>query len=61
MSVPLTFLQDGEWEATLWIDGPNADKLGTDYRRVTRAVSATTDLDLVLAPGGGAAVRLRPR
>jgi alpha-glucosidase len=61
MSVPLTFLQDGEWEATLWIDGPNADRLGTDYRRVTRAVSATTDLDLVLAPGGGAAVRLRPR
>jgi alpha-glucosidase len=61
MNVPLTFLRDGEWEATFWLDGPNADKLGTDYRRVTRAVSSTTNLDLVLAPGGGAVVRLQPR
>lgn len=61
LSVPLTFLRNGQWEATLWIDGPNADKLGTDLRRVRRAVSAPAGLDLALAPGGGAVARLRPR
>jgi alpha-glucosidase len=61
LDVPLSFLQEGEWEATLWIDGPNADKLGTEYRRVTRTVSATGNLKLDLAPGGGAVVRLRRR
>lgn len=61
LDVPLAFLGKGEWDATLWIDGPNADKVGTDLRRVTRAVSAPGSLRLTLAPGGGAVVRLRSR
>jgi alpha-glucosidase len=61
LDVSLSFLPEGEWEATLWIDGVNADKLGTDYRRVSQAVSARGSLKLVLASGGGAAVRLQRR
>jgi len=61
LDVPLSFLSKGEWEATLWIDGPNADRLGTEYRRVTQTVSAAGRLKLVLAPGGGAVARLRRR
>ena len=61
LDVPLSFLPEGEWEATLWVDGVNADKLGTEYRRATRTVSAAEALNLVLAPGGGAVVRLQRR
>jgi len=61
VDVPLGFLGDGAWEPTLWTDGPNADKLGTDYRRTTREASAPSSLRLDLAPGGGAVVRLRRR
>jgi len=59
VEVPLGFLGDGEWQATLWSDGANADKVGTDYRRSVRDASATSPLNLDLAPGGGAVVRLR--
>jgi len=59
VDVPLGFLGDGTWEATLWSDGPNADKLGTDYRRRVVTVSPGAALRLDLAPGGGAVVRLR--
>ncbi len=59
LEVPLTFLGPGSWEATLWIDGPNADKVGTDYRRCVSDAQAPGTLRLELAPGGGAAVRLR--
>ena len=57
--VPLTFLEAGSWEATLWSDGANADKVGTDYRRRVSDAQAPGTLRLDLAPGGGAVVRLR--
>jgi alpha-glucosidase len=59
--VPLAFLGGGTWEATLWSDGANADKVGTDYRRTVREMTAAEPLALDLAPGGGAVVRLRRR
>jgi alpha-glucosidase len=61
LEVPLGFLGAGTWEATLWTDGVNASKVGTDYRRTLREVTADTSLALELAPGGGAVVRLRRR
>jgi alpha-glucosidase len=59
VEVPLAFLDEGTWEATLWSDGPNADKVGTDYRRRVADARAPGTLRLNLAPGGGAVVRLR--
>jgi alpha-glucosidase len=56
--VPLTFLDAGPWEATVWSDGPNAGKVGTDYRRRVSDLQAPGTLRLDLAPGGGAVVRL---
>jgi alpha-glucosidase len=61
VEVPLSLLGDGPWEATVWSDGPNADKVGTDYRRRVTEVAAGGTLRLDLAPGGGAVVRLRRR
>jgi alpha-glucosidase len=59
IDVPLDFLAGGSWEATLWTDGVNADKVGTDYRRSTQTLPAGGRLALQLAPGGGAVARLR--
>jgi alpha-glucosidase len=59
VEVPLSFLDAGSWEATIWQDGPNADKVGTDYRRRDVAVQTPGSLSFDLAPGGGAVVRLR--
>ncbi len=59
VEVPLTFLGDGAWEANAWVDGANADKVGTDFRRTTRESSPSSALRLDLAPGGGAVVWLR--
>src|SRR2546422_243805 len=61
--VPLTFLTPGrKYVAEIYADGPGANWL-TNPLPVTisqRPVDATTRLHLVLAPGGGQAIRIRP-
>ncbi|WP_077922001.1 glycoside hydrolase family 97 protein [Spirosoma sp. 209] len=59
MNLPLTFLGDGTFEATLCTDGPNADRNPVDYQLSTQTVRATDTLGLKLAPGGGFVVRIR--
>ena len=59
LDVPLAFTGGGSWEASLWIDGINADRVGTDYRHVTQTVEGGNTMRLALAAGGGAVVRLR--
>ena len=61
VEVPLGFGGGGGWQATIWADGPNAGRVGTDYRRASQAVEDGGGLRLVLAPGGGAVVRLQRR
>jgi alpha-glucosidase len=61
IEVPLSFAGGGGWDATLWTDGANADKVGTDYRRTSRVLEPGATLRLALAPGGGAVVRLHRR
>jgi alpha-glucosidase len=59
VEVPLAFTGGGRWQATLWTDGVNAGRVGTDYRRTTQMLDGAEPLRLTLAPGGGAVVRLR--
>ncbi len=59
IEVPLAFTGGGRWQATLWTDGVNAGRVGTDYRRTSATLAAASPLRLTLAPGGGAVVRLR--
>ena len=60
VDVPLSFLGAGQYEATIYADGVNANKVATDYTVTTRAVDAGGRLTLALKQGGGAVVRLRP-
>jgi len=61
--VPLGFLEEGrQYRATVYADGRNADWRSNpyDYDITETRVHRDSVLGLNLAPGGGAAVRLRP-
>lgn len=63
LEVPLSFLAPGKrYVAEIYADGPKADWL-TNPLPVTitrRPVTSATRLRLMLAPGGGQAIRIRP-
>ncbi|MDR2697713.1 MAG: glycoside hydrolase family 97 protein [Holophagales bacterium] len=58
LDVPLSFLGEGAWEADIYKDGPNADRIGVDYVREKKRVDRQETLKIHLAPGGGLAVRI---
>lgn len=57
LTVDLSFLGDGKYKATLFEDGINADKDGTDYTTKTITVTAKDKLNIKMASGGGWAAR----
>jgi alpha-glucosidase len=61
--VPLSFLTKGQnYVAEIYADGPNANWLTNPLKVTisTRQVTSASVLHVVLAPGGGQAVRIRP-
>jgi len=63
LDVPLTFLTPGRrYVAEIYADGPRAHWLSNPLPvTITRqAVSSASRLQMVLAPGGGQAIRIRP-
>jgi alpha-glucosidase len=61
--VPLSFLESGrQYVAEIYADGPNANWVDNPLPvAITRqTVTKATRLRLVLAPGGGQAIRIRP-
>jgi alpha-glucosidase len=58
VEVVLDFLDDGDYVATLLLDGLNAAKRGEDHLIETRSVKKSDKLLLNMAPGGGAAIKL---
>jgi len=60
LALPLSFLPEGRFTAELWEDGPNADRLGTDWRRRTRVVTRRHTLPVAMAPGGGWVAHFTP-
>jgi alpha-glucosidase len=61
LDLPLGFLGAGEYEATIFADGPDAATEGTSLDISKMTVTAGARLTLKLAPGGGAAVLLLKR
>jgi alpha-glucosidase len=60
LSLDLSFLDDREYTLTLYRDGINADRYGSDHVREVRTVRGGDRLDLELAPGGGWVGRFDP-
>ncbi len=60
LTIDLSFLGNGNYEAVIFKDGVNADKNGTDYKRVVVNVSSKDQLKAQLASGGGWAARIYP-
>ena len=58
VEVDLSFLGDGEFNAEIFRDGINADRVGKDYKREVIRVSDNKKLNLHMAPGGGFVVRI---
>lgn len=55
-----SFLPPGEHEMTLYRDGMNAHRYGSDYKKETRTVTSKDTMKIQLAPGGGWAARISP-
>jgi alpha-glucosidase len=58
LTLDLSFLEEGEYEAVIFQDGVNAGRQATDYKKVIKKVSSHDNLTVELAPGGGWVARL---
>jgi alpha-glucosidase len=61
LSVDLTFLSEGGFEAEIFKDGLNASQYGSDYKKVVTPISNQDKLEIKLAPGGGWVARIYPK
>jgi alpha-glucosidase len=59
LEIPLSFLGAGEFEAQIFADGADADKVATSVAISKKHVKAGDKLTIHLAPGGGAAMIFR--
>ena len=59
LTLDLSFLPAGDYEAEIFSDGVNAPSVATDYHRELRTLSSGESLTLNLAPGGGWTARLQ--
>jgi alpha-glucosidase len=60
LDLPLDFLGAGNYTAEIYADGDDADRHPKNVRLEKKALTSTTHLTAVLAPGGGYAVRFVP-
>ncbi len=52
------FLGAGNYKATIFCDGINANRIGNDYKMEIREVNKNTELKMDMANGGGFAIKL---
>jgi len=60
ITIDLSFLKDGNYEAEIFKDGINADRDATDYKKEVIKVSSKEKLNVHLSNGGGWAARIYP-
>ncbi len=58
MELDLSFLGEGEYQAEIFEDGINADRVGKDYKHKTIRLSANKKVKIHMAPGGGFAMKI---
>ena len=58
LNVKLDFLDpDKSYRAEIFMDGPNAERVGSDYSRVVKTVKKGEEIKLEMAAGGGWSAR----
>jgi alpha-glucosidase len=57
-SIDFSFLEKGNYKATICKDGINADKFAADYSITHQVINNTSNLSISLAPGGGFLIKL---
>jgi alpha-glucosidase len=58
LTLDFSFLPEGTFHITYFQDGVNADRNGTDYKKVETTITKNDKLTIHLAPGGGWAARI---
>ena len=58
LEIDFSFLPSGRFRMVAYEDGPNADKIGHDYKVTLKDIDRTKKLTISLAPGGGWAARI---
>ncbi len=53
------FLDSSEYTATIFIDGVNADRIGSDYKKTTKTIRKGSAMEIEMASGGGFAIKLQ--
>lgn len=53
LTLDLGFLGEGAWNMTVFQDGINADRIASDYKKLTLAMPESRKVQTHLAPGGG--------
>lgn len=59
MELDLSFLGEGEYQAEIFEDGINADRVGKDYKRSIKQVYANRKLKIHMASGGGFVMKIQ--
>ena len=57
-SIDFSFLEKGNYKATICKDGINADKFAADYSISSQLINNTSTLSIHMAPGGGFLIKL---
>ncbi len=58
LTIDFSFLAPGEYTVEIYQDGPNANKYGNDYQKLSEKVKKGDFWKIKLAPGGGWAARI---
>jgi alpha-glucosidase len=58
ITLDFSFLPEGSFHISIFEDGINADRNGTDYKKVEKTISKNDKINIHLAPGGGWVARI---
>jgi alpha-glucosidase len=61
LSIPLDFLGEGSYRATIWKDAGNSEADPTNLEKEVIDVDKTSVIEALLAPGGGHVVHIVPK